>query len=159
MEDNRTILVINAGSSSLKYKVFTYAQPIPLAEGLIERIGLDYSPIKHTKFENNKELEKKIQVVCHNHEDAMKEMMNLLKDKDYGVIKSEEDIVCIGHRVVHGVDIYSNPTLITEDVIKIVEQYSFLAPLHNPPNLLGIKTAIKLFKNAKQVGIFDTAFH
>lgn len=159
MESNKKILVLNSGSSSLKYKVFTFDNMTPLCEGLVERIGLDVSIISHAKFEGDKENKCKLNKPLKNHTEALKEVLILLNDAEKGVIKSAEEIVAIGHRVVHGLDKYDKPSLITPQLIKDIDEFSFLAPLHNPPNLAGVKTAIELFPKAVQVAIFDTAFH
>ena len=98
--ENKTVLVINAGSSSLKYKLFSFNSLDALAEGLVERIGLEMSVVKHTKFIPGNDKEKKVDFVCKNHEEAMTKMIELLTDKEVGVIKNPDDIVIIGHRVV-----------------------------------------------------------
>lgn len=148
MESNKKILVLNAGSSSLKYKVFTFDNMTPLCEGLVERIGLEVSIIGHCKFVGDKEEKTKINKPLKNHTEALKEVLTLLNDHKTGVIKSADEIVAIGHRVVHGLDKYDKPTRITPELMKAIDEFSYLAPLHNPPNLAGIKTAIELFPKA-----------
>lgn len=133
------ILVINSGSSSVKYKLFNMQDEKELAKGAIERIGVSKD--------------------VPNHESAVKLVLNSLVDKKRGVIRDISDIDAVGHRVVHGGEKFSDSVVITDEVIKVIKSYFRLAPLHNPPNLLGIEVAQKLLPDIKHVAVFDTAFH
>lgn len=133
------ILVINCGSSSAKYQLFDIKNYRCLSKGLIERIGQNGH--------------------CENHYDAIKEIVRQLTDKKSGVIRSTAEIGGIGHRVVHGGEEFKNSTLIDGKVIKSIEKYSELAPLHNPPSLLGIRACMDILKGIPQVAVFDTSFH
>ena len=147
------ILAINAGSSSLKFQVFEMVDEKVIAKGLIERIGLG-NPI-FTMTTN----EERINIVeqVDNHEQAVKLLMSMLVEKN--VIHSLDEINGIGHRVVHGGEIYSDSVLITQEVLDTLEQLSELAPLHNPANVTGIKVFLKELPNVPAVAVFDTAFH
>lgn len=147
------ILAINAGSSSLKFQVFEMVDEKVIAKGLIERIGLG-NPI-FTMTTN----EERINIIeqVDNHEQAVKLLMSMLVEKN--VIHSLDEINGIGHRVVHGGEIYSDSVLITQEVLDTLEQLSELAPLHNPANVTGIKVFLKELPNVPAVAVFDTAFH
>jgi len=147
------ILAINAGSSSLKFQVFEMVDEQVIAKGLIERIGLG-NPI-FTMTTN----EERINIIeqVDNHEQAVKLLMYMLIEKN--VIDSLDDIDGIGHRVVHGGEVYSDSVLITTEVLAKLEELSELAPLHNPANVTGIKVFKKELPNVPAVGVFDTAFH
>lgn len=150
------ILVINCGSSSVKYKLYNVQKDIFLAEGLVERIG--ETKTSHTHKINDKEpLKKKVE--AKDHHDAIKLVLDVLIDKDIGVIKSIDEISGVGHRVVHGGEEFSQSVLIDEKVIASITKFGRLAPLHNPPALSGIKATRKLLSNKPQVAVFDTAFH
>ena len=133
------ILVINCGSSSAKYQLFDINNYRSLAKGLIERIGQNGN--------------------CKNHYDAIGRIVKELTDKKTGVISSADEIAGIGHRVVHGGEEFKSSTLITDKVIASIEKYSELAPLHNPPSLLGINACMDILKGIPQVAVFDTSFH
>lgn len=151
---DKKILVINSGSSSLKFQLFEMPQEKVLAHGLVERIGLEVSAI-HYKTEKGKfsdELE------IPNHEVALKEVTARLLDKEIGVISNVEDINLVAHRVVHGGQEFTETVKITEEVKEKIKSLFPLAPLHNPANLKGIEVAEKLFNNATQVAVFDTSF-
>ncbi|MCL2111480.1 MAG: acetate kinase [Clostridiales bacterium] len=151
------VLVINCGSSSLKYQVLDMSNESLLAKGLVERIGIEGSVLKHEK--TNVE-EKFIQETPMNdHKDAIENVMEALKDPVYGVVKSMDEIGAVGHRVVHAGEKYAHSVMIDADVIAALEECIPLAPLHNPPNLLGIAACQALMPNTPQVGVFDTAFH
>ena len=153
------ILVLNAGSSSLKYKLFDMAAHSLLAAGLVERIGEDVGRIKHEPFSHSNTDPVEEQRHIADHQDGLNRVVDLLLDAEIGVIRSPQEITAVGHRVVHGGERFSRPTLIDEDVIATVEALTPLAPLHNPANLTGIRVAGKLFPHAAQVAVFDTAFH
>ena len=149
------ILVINCGSSSAKYQLFDMGENRSLARGVVERIGQSGSSLRHQL--NGKVLHKKIP--CRDHYIAIEIIIDILSDKRHGVIGSKSDIIGIGHRVVHGGEEFKESTLITEKVIRSIEKFSELAPLHNPPSLLGIKACLRVLKNIPQVAVFDTSFH
>jgi acetate kinase len=149
------ILVINCGSSSLKYEIYQMPAQESLGKGLIERIGLENGRI-YQEF-NGSIYEKSLDIP--NHRVAFNEMMKALLDKDLGILKNTHDIGGIGHRVVHGGEQYSSSVVIDSDVQKAIEINSELAPLHNPANLTGIIEAEYIFKGTMQVAVFDTAFH
>ena len=149
------ILVINAGSSSLKYQLFDMTKHTVMAKGLCERIGLD-GHIKHVAeghdvYESHAPME--------NHAEAVRTVIGLLTKPDTGVIESMSEIGAIGHRVVHGGEAFNASVLIDDKVIAAIEDCVPLAPLHNPPNLIGIRACAEVMPNVEQVAVFDTAFH
>ena len=148
-------LVINCGSSSLKYQLFDMADESVLAKGLVERIGLPGSILIHRPGEGKVEIKEDIA----NHAKAISLVLNALTDKQHGVVGSLDEIASIGHRVVHGGEAFSGSVLITDDVMKALEANVELAPLHNPPNIMGINACVELMPKTPQVGVFDTAFH
>ncbi len=150
------VLVINCGSSSLKYQVLDMTNEALLAKGLVERIGIKGSLINHEKTGQEKF---KLEVPMKNHKDAIGHVLEALLDKDHGVLASMEDIGAVGHRVVHAGEKYAYSVKINQDVIDALEECTDLAPLHNPPNLLGIAACKELMPNTPMVGVFDTAFH
>ncbi|MDD3160191.1 MAG: acetate kinase [Candidatus ainarchaeum sp.] len=145
------ILVINCGSSSLKFQLINMADENVLAKGVVEEIGKN-SKITFKKNEDKTYYEKLIS----NHEDAVKEVINFLLG---GVIKSVDEIDAIGHRIVHGGEKFTESVIVDENVIDEIIACSDLAPLHNPAHVSGIKACQKLFPNKKMVVVFDTAFH
>ncbi len=149
------ILVINCGSSSAKYQLFDIARRKVIAKGVVERIGQDGSNMKHQA--NGCVLKRKVS--CADHYVAIRLIVDALTDKKCGVIRSKDEITGIGHRVVHGGEEFKSSTLITPKVIRSIEKYSELAPLHNPPSLLGIRACSKILKGIPQVAVFDTSFH
>jgi len=149
------ILVINCGSSSLKYELFEMPSRESIGKGLVERIGLPEGRIIQTG--ENSPIETK--TVIPEHKTAFELMMKALLDKDRGLISRLDQIKAIGHRVVHGGEQYSASVVIDEDVIKAIEVNCELAPLHNPANLTGINEAISIFGKIPQVAVFDTSFH
>ncbi|MDD7511814.1 MAG: acetate kinase [Peptostreptococcaceae bacterium] len=150
------VLVINCGSSSLKYQVLDMTNEQLLAKGLVERIGMDGSVINHTKMGMDKI---STEVPMANHKDAIAQVLNAIVDENHGVVKSMEEIGAVGHRVVHAGEKYAESVLIDNNVIKALEDCIELAPLHNPPNLLGIAACRELMPTTPMVGVFDTAFH
>ena len=150
------ILVINCGSSSLKYQLIDSNTENVLAKGLCERIGLEGSSITH-KSEGKDKLETKVDMP--DHTVAVKLVIEKLTDKEVGCIQSLDEIQAVGHRIVHGGERFSKATLITEEVIKDIEACSDLAPLHNPANLVGIRSCMEVMKDLPMVAVFDTAFH
>ena len=151
------VLVINAGSSSLKYQLLDTAANDVMAKGLCERIGID-GVLTHT---GNKSEEKyTIHTPMETHSEAIKAVIDILLDPEKGVISSMSEIDAVGHRVVHGGEFFSDSCIITEKVIKAIEDCVPLAPLHNPPNLIGIRACQEVMgPNVPMVAVFDTAFH
>ena len=153
------ILVINSGSSSIKYQLFNMPSETPLCSGLVERIGLGNSCITHKSKVNGEEIQKHVSIDIPSHQAAMAELGKILTKPGTGVIKHPEDIQVVGHRIVHGGEKFTKPIVITEKVKAEIKRLFSLAPLHNPGNYQGILFAEKLFKNATHVAVFDTAFH
>ncbi len=152
------ILVINAGSSSLKYQLIDMDTKSVMAKGLCERIGIEGSNLQHTCV--LKGLDKvTIKNPMKDHGDAIQMVIDALVDANHGVIASMDEIGAVGHRVVHGAEEFTDSTLITEAVMKALEKCTPLAPLHNPPNIIGIDACKKIMPDTPMVGVFDTAFH
>ncbi|KYH29920.1 MULTISPECIES: acetate kinase [Clostridium] len=149
------ILVINCGSSSLKYQLIDMTTEQPLAQGLVERIGIEGSVLTH-KVNGNKYV---IEEPMKDHKKAIELVLNALIDKEHGVISDMSEISAVGHRVVHGGEKYAESVLIDEDVMKALDDFVKLAPLHNPPNIIGINACKELMPNTPMVAVFDTAFH
>lgn len=150
------ILVINAGSSSLKYQLIDMAVPTVLAKGIVERIGIENPIIKHKPTGKNPA---EIKLTITDHKGAIAAVIDALTDQTHGVIPDLKSIVALGHRVVHGGEKFSGSVLITPDVIEALEENIELAPLHNPANLMGIEACMELMPGIPNVGVFDTAFH
>jgi len=150
------ILVINSGSSSVKYQFFSTEKSEPLCKGVVERIGSEKSSLTHCRY-NKEPFVSTIDAA--DHHQAIRNIFDMLTCADLGVIGSYKDISAIGHRVVHGAELFSQPALIEAKVIKAIEKFNDLAPLHNPPALLGIRACRKFAKGIAQVAVFDTAFH
>ena len=151
------VLVINCGSSSVKFQFVETKNNEKLAWGMAERIGEKDSLFT---YKNNKGFAvSKEKKVFADHEAAIKTIVDYLQAPDNGVIKSKDDIEGIGHRVVHGAEEFCSSVKITDDVINVMKKFTFLAPLHNPANILGIEVCRKLFPQHTQCGVFDTAFH
>ncbi|NDV27005.1 acetate kinase [Desulfovibrio sp. JC010] len=148
------ILVINAGSSSLKYQLLDMTSKDDLASGIVERIGEDMGTMTY-KTDGKEVFEKPFPT----HKEAMVEVINILTDADKGVVKDKAEIAAIGHRVVHGGETFTEPAEVDAKVIEGIKANIPLAPLHNPGNLTGIETAMELFPGVRQVAVFDTAFH
>ncbi len=154
------ILVINSGSSSIKFQLLDMVDESVLASGLVERIGETEGLVKCTFRPGDKdELVVKNTAAVPDHKIGMRMAVELLSNPQQGVIVNRSDIYAIGHRVVHGGEDFHKPTLITGDVLEALEKNVPLAPLHNPANLDGIRVAQELFVGVPQVAIFDTAFH
>jgi len=154
------ILVINSGSSSIKYKLFNSKTGSLLAEGLLERIGGAVSKISHKSFQSITKVAKTImEMTIPDHEQGMKIIVSLLTDPESGVIDNTSFISAIGHRVVQGGKLFREPVRINEAVIDGIRANIPLAPLHNPGALAGIVTALEIFPEILQVAVFDTAFH
>lgn len=149
------VLVINCGSSSLKYQLINMENEGVLAQGLVERIGINGSVL--TQKVNGKKYI--VEEPMASHKEAIKLVLSALVDKEHGVITDMNEITAVGHRVVHGGEKYFSSVIITEDVMKELEECSKLAPLHNPPNIIGIEACKQLMPNTPMVAVFDTAFH
>lgn len=150
------VLVINCGSSSLKYQVLDMTNETLLAKGLVERIGIEGSTITHEKIGMDKF---KHTAPMATHKEAIAHVLEALIDAEHGVISSMDELGAVGHRVVHAGEKYASSVVINDDVIKALEECVELAPLHNPPNLLGIAACQELMPKTPMVGVFDTAFH
>ncbi|MDP8258342.1 MAG: acetate kinase [Candidatus Aadella gelida] len=150
------ILVINCGSSSVKYDLFDITKgSSDIARGTIERIGEEVSVINH--HSEGKEISEEIN--CPDHHSAIEKIRDVITDKEIGVLSDVKEVLGVGHRVVHGGEEFNQSTLINDEVIKSIEKFSELAPLHNPPSLEGIRGCMKIFNEVPQVAVFDTAFH
>lgn len=149
------ILVLNSGSSSLKYQVIDMEKNEMLAKGYFERIGQPNSFLTH-KVNGRKH---KFEVEARNHEAAISFVLDRLTNDHYGIIKNLDELGAIGHRIVHGGEKFSDAVLINDEVIEEIKKCSDLAPLHNPAAILGIEACIKVVPNMKMVAVFDTAFH
>lgn len=149
------ILVINCGSSSIKYRLYDSANSKVVAQGIVARIGESKSYLNHMSGEQNIQEEKLIT----SHVEGFQTLIDALLHKDYGVISNISEIVAVGHRVVHGGDAFTQSTLITDKVIAKIEECVPLAPLHNPANLLGIRETMRLLPGTPNVAVFDTSFH
>jgi acetate kinase len=154
-EKGQKILVINCGSSSLKFGFFDTFDEGNNSEGMVERIGLENSVLSLStrKGKVRKEMGKV------GYEDALRSVVEVLTDKDQGVIKDIKELSAVGHRVVHGGEKYGRPVVIDEEVVADIEKYARLAPLHNPPNLMAMKECLRLIPEVPQVAVFDTGFH
>lgn len=150
------VLVINAGSSSLKYQLMSMTNEEVLAKGMVERIGIEGSKLKHIPTGKTKVV---IEKPMKNHADAIKLALAALVDKEHGVIESMDDIYAVGHRVVHGGEKFSASVLINDEVMKAIEENVELAPLHNRANIMGIDACEEIMPGKPQVAVFDTAFH
>lgn len=150
------VLVINCGSSSLKYQLIDSQSEEVLAKGLCERIGIEGSSVTHQKADSGKKTE---EVVMKDHTDAVKVVIEKLTDAEDGVIASLKEIDAVGHRIVHGGEHFKGSVVIDEDVMKAIEECNDLAPLHNPANLIGIRSCQSVMPGVPMVAVFDTAFH
>ncbi len=151
------ILVVNCGSSSLKYQLVNPENAEVFAVGLCERIGIDGSKMEYEV--PSRDFEKKMEVSLPTHKDALTIVIKHLTDKEIGVIESVDEISAIGHRIVHGGEKFVSSAVITEEILAAIEENNDLAPLHNPANLMGVRTCMELMPNKKNVAVFDTAFH
>ena len=150
------ILVLNCGSSSVKYKLIDTSNEKALAEGGVEKIGLPDGFLKYKKNDGEKAIK---QLGLVDHKGAVKAVLDILTDPVDGCIKSYSEIDAVGHRVVHGAEKFSKSVLLTDEVIQQVKDCYDLAPLHNPANVTGIEAVEEILPGIKQVGVFDTAFH
>lgn len=150
------ILVINCGSSSLKYQLIDSDTEAVLAKGLCERIGIDGSVLTHTPAGKDKVI---IETPMPNHTVAVKLVIDALTDANHGVVQSLDEINAVGHRVVHGGEKFASSVIINDEVLAAIEECNDLAPLHNPANLIGINSCKEIMPNVPMVAVFDTAFH
>lgn len=157
------ILVINCGSSSLKYQLIETETGLDIAKGLVERIGLPGAVLTHRRGEEKFVLDHEKQQangsVITDHKTAVALVIKALTCEHIGVIRSMDEIKAVGHRVVHGGEKYASSVVINDDVMKVLEECSKLAPLHNPANIVGIQACKELMPYTPMVGVFDTAFH
>ncbi|NME36711.1 MULTISPECIES: acetate/propionate family kinase [Fusobacterium] len=151
------VLVINCGSSSLKYQLLNPENGEVFAKGLCERIGIEGSRMEYEV--PAKDFEKEFLSPMPTHKEALTLLINTLTDKEIGVVASVDEVDAIGHRVVHGGEEFAKSVLLTPEVMKAIEANNELAPLHNPANLMGIETCMELMPGKPNVGVFDTAFH
>lgn len=149
------VLVINCGSSSLKYQLLDMTDKSVLAQGVVERIGISGSQLTHKWGDLKKVIVRELS----NHEEAISLVLASLTDPEYGIVNNLEEISAIGHRVVHGGEKYSSSVMIDEAVIQTMNKFIELAPLHTPPNITGIEACRKFMPKVPQVAVFDTAFH
>ncbi|MCL2060042.1 MAG: acetate/propionate family kinase, partial [Oscillospiraceae bacterium] len=150
------VLVINCGSSSLKYQFIDMANELVLAKGLCERVGMDKSFARQTRGDEEPLI---INIDMKDHHDAITQVIELLRDKENGVITDIKEITAVGHRVVHGAEQFSDSTIIDEKVLDGIKACIEIAPLHNPPNIIGIEACMKMLPGTPNVAVFDTAFH
>lgn len=150
------ILVINCGSSSLKYQLIDMNGEVVLAKGLVERIGIEGSLIKHDTTGKERV---KVEEPMKDHKRALELVLALIVDKEHGAISSMDEIGAVGHRVVHGGEDFASSVIIDDAVMDALERNIELAPLHNPPNIMGVEACMELMPNTPMVGVFDTAFH
>lgn len=150
------VLVLNSGSSSIKYQFIDTEQKLALAKGSVERIGMSGAVLNHSRYDGDS-----VQIVGEilDHNIAIEYVLAVMLSKNHGVIEDKSDIDAVGHRVVHGGEIFSGSVLITDEVIKVLFDNVDLAPLHNPPNIKGIQACKRLLADTPQVGVFDTSFH
>lgn len=150
------VLVVNAGSSSIKYQVFDMTDESVLAKGLVDRVGIPGTTLKHEPAGKDDVLIKKD---LPNHTEGMKLVLEVLINEEYGCLKSMDEVGAVGHRVVHGGEDFAASVVINDKVKKVIRDCFDVAPLHNPPNLMGIEACQELMPNIPHVAVFDTAFH
>lgn len=150
------VLVLNCGSSSIKFQLFNIEKEELLAKGIIEKIGLKNSIVKNERFDGKKI---KLELDIENHQIGIEKVLSILTSEENGCLRNLNEITAIGHRVVHGGEEFNSSVLITQEVINKMEECIDLAPLHNPPNLVGIAAMKAILPDVPQVGVFDTAFH
>jgi acetate kinase len=150
------VLVLNCGSSSIKYQFIDSDKETALAKGIVERIGMTGAVLSHSRFDGDSI---KIAGEILDHKAAIEYVIAILLSKNHGVIENISDIDAVGHRVVHGGETFSDSVLINDEVLKVLEDNIELAPLHNPPNIKGIQAVSRLLAKTPQVAVFDTAFH
>jgi acetate kinase len=150
------VLVLNSGSSSIKYQFFDTEKKIALANGLVDRIGMSGAVLSHKRYDGNNI---KIAGEILDHQIAVEYVLGVMLSKNHGVIDDKKDIDAVGHRVVHGGETFSGSVFITDEVVRVLQDNIELAPLHNPPNIKGIQACQRILPDTPQCGTFDTAFH
>ena len=150
------VLVLNCGSSSIKYQLFNMANNTVLAKGLVDKIGMNGASLTNSR-EDGDEVRLEGEII--DHQSGIEYVLGVITSKEHGSIEKLEEIAAVGHRVVHGAEKFNSSVFITEDVINQMENCVELAPLHNPPNLKGIYAMKALIPGVPQCGVFDTAFH
>jgi len=150
------VLVLNSGSSSIKYQFIDTEKQIALAKGLVDRIGMSGAVLSHQRYDGNNI---KIAGEILDHQIAVEYVLGVMLSKNHGVIDDKKDIDAVGHRVVHGGETFSDSVFITDEVVKVLQDNIELAPLHNPPNIKGIQACQRILPDAPQCSVFDTAFH
>jgi acetate kinase len=150
------VLVLNCGSSSIKYQFIDSETETALAKGIVERIGMTGAVLSHSRYDGDSI---KIAGEILDHKMAIEYVLAILMSKNHGVIQDVSEIEAVGHRVVHGGETFSGSVLINDEVMKVLNENIELAPLHNPPNIKGIQAVTRLLPKVAQVGVFDTAFH
>ena len=150
------VLVLNSGSSSIKYQFFDTEKKVALAKGLVDRIGMAGAVLSHQRFDGDN-----IKIVGEilDHQIAVEYVLGVMLSKNHGVIDDKKDIEAVGHRVVHGGETFTGSVFITDEVVKVLQDNIELAPLHNPPNIKGIQACQRILPDVPQCGVFDTAFH
>lgn len=157
--EKNNIFVINSGSSSIKYQLISMPDETLICSGVVERIGMEDAIITHKIFHGDKKEVFKETLPIKDHAKGLEEVAKLLTAADKGVIANPEDIKIVGHRVLHGGDVFTKTTVVTEEVKNQIQKLFVLGPLHNPANYTGICVAEKIFSKATQIAVFDTAFH
>lgn len=155
-ENKMKILVLNCGSSSIKYQFIDTSEKLALAKGLVERIGMSSAILSHKRYDGD---EIKVVGEILDHNIAIEYVLGVMLSKNHGVIEDKKDIEAVGHRVVHGGETFSDSVFITDEVIRVLQDNIELAPLHNPPNIKGILAVKRTLPGTPQCGVFDTAFH
>ncbi|MCS5490079.1 acetate/propionate family kinase [Algoriphagus limi] len=153
------VFVINSGSSSIKYQLISMPEEKVICSGMVDRIGQEGSRVDYRAFSKKEPIEFSEKMLISDHSAGLQEVAKLLIDPEIGVITDPRQVKVVGHRVVHGGEKFASTQLITEEVKAKIKELFPLAPLHNPANFLGIEVAEKIFTDAKQVAVFDTAFH
>ena len=150
------VLVLNCGSSSIKYQFIDTDKQIALAKGIVERIGMSSAVLTHKRYDGD---EIKIAGEILDHAIGIEYVLGVMLSKNHGVIDDKRDIEAVGHRVVHGGETFSDSAFITDEVMQVLQDNIELAPLHNPPNIKGIRAVKRVIPDTPQCGVFDTAFH
>jgi acetate kinase len=150
------VLVLNSGSSSIKYQFIDTDKKLALAKGLVDRIGMAGAVLSHQRYDGNNI---KIAGEILDHQIAVEYVLGVMLSKNHGVIDDKKDIDAVGHRVVHGGESFTGSVFITDEVVKVLQDNIELAPLHNPPNIKGIQACQRILPDMPQCGVFDTAFH
>lgn len=153
------VFVINSGSSSIKYQLIRMPEAEVICSGMVDRIGQDGSSIHYRTYVKEGGQDRKERIPIKDHASGLKQVSRMLSDPEVGVIRDPNEIEAVGHRVVHGGESFSDTMIISQEVKEKIKKLFPLAPLHNPPNYLGIEVAEEIFSKAKQVAVFDTAFH